>query len=106
LGGKVIDGQRTRSAEGEPTMTKRVEITVPEPVYSYLERRAKANITSVSSEARTALVRGALIEWRSDEISMGASMSALASNTQLPIEVIMEALGPVMGEGSPLRGYD
>ncbi len=87
-------------------MTKRVEITVPEPIFNYLERKAKVNLTSVNSEARTALVRGALIEWRSDEISMGASMSALASNTHLPIEVILEALGPVTGDGSPLRGYD
>ena len=87
-------------------MTKRVEITVPEPVYNYLQRRARANVTSVNSEARTALVRGALMEWRKDELALGATMSALSLNTQLPIEVIMEALGPVMGEGSPLKGYD
>ena len=87
-------------------MTKRVELTVPEPIYSYLDRKAKVNVTSVNEEARTALVRGALIEWRSEEISMGASLSALSANTHLPVEVIMEALGPVMGEGSPLRGYD
>ena len=87
-------------------MTKRVELTVPEPIYNYLERRARTNLSSVGSEARTALVRGALIEWRREELAMGASASALAMNTQLPIEVIMEALGPVMGEGSPLRGYD
>jgi hypothetical protein len=87
-------------------MTKRVEITVPEPVFTYLQRKARANVTSVNAEARTALVRGALIEWRRDELALGATMSALAMNTQLPIEVIMEALGPVMGEGSPLKGYD
>ena len=87
-------------------MTKRVEITVPEPVYNYLVRKAKANVTSLASEARTALVRGALVEWRSDEIAMGASMSAIAMNTQLPLEVVMEALGPVVGDGSPLKGYD
>lgn len=87
-------------------MTKRVELTVPEPIYNYLERRARANLTSVGSEARTALVRGALIEWRREELAMGASASALAMNTQLPIEVIMEALEPVMGDGSPLKGYD
>lgn len=83
-------------------MTKRVEITVPDPIYSYLERRARANLTSVNSEARTALARGALLEWRKEEIAMGATMSALAMNTHLPIEVIMEALGPVTGEGLPL----
>ena len=87
-------------------MTKRVELTVPEPVYNYLLRKAKVNITSVNSEARTALVRGALIEWRADELSLGATMSALAMNTELPIEVIMEALGPVMGDRSPLKGYE
>ena len=87
-------------------MTKRVEITVPEPVYNYLRRMAKANLTSVGSEARTALVRGALIEWRSEEIAMGATMSAIAMNTQLPLEVVMEALGPVTEECSPLKGYD
>ncbi len=87
-------------------MTKRVEVTIPDPIYSYLERRARANVTSVNSEARTAIIRGALLEWRRDELSMGASMSALAMNTDLPIEVIMEALGPIMGSGSPLRGYD
>ncbi len=87
-------------------MTKRVEITVPEPVYNYLQRRARVNVTSVSSEARTAIVRGALLEWRKDELALGATMSALSMNTQLPIEIIMEALGPVMGEGSPLKGYD
>jgi len=87
-------------------MTKRVEITVPEPVFNYLQRKARANITSVNSEARTALVRGALIEWRREELALGATMSALAMNTQLPVEVIMEALGPVMGEGSPLKGYE
>jgi hypothetical protein len=87
-------------------MTKRVEITVPEPVYNYLVRMAKANLSSVSSEARTALVRGALIEWRKDEMAMGATMSAIAMNTELPLEVVMEAMGPVTGEGSPLKGYD
>lgn len=87
-------------------MTKRVEITVPESVYNYLRRMAKANVSSVSSEARTALVRGALIEWRSEEIAMGATMSAIAMNTELPLEVVMEALGPVIEEGSPLKGYD
>jgi hypothetical protein len=87
-------------------MTKRVEITVPEPVYNYLRRMAQANLTSVGSEARTALVRGALIEWRSEEIALGATMSAIAMNTQLPLEVVMEALAPVTEKGSPLKGYD
>jgi hypothetical protein len=87
-------------------MTKRVEITVPEPVYNYLRRMAKANLTSVGSEARTALVRGALVEWRKDELAMGATMSAIAMNTTLPLEVVMEAMGPVTEEGSPLKGYD
>ena len=87
-------------------MTKRVEITVPEPVYNYLVRMAKANLSSVSSEARTALVRGALIEWRKDELAMGATMSAVAMNTELPLEVVLEAMGPVTEEGSPLKGYD
>ena len=87
-------------------MTKRVEITVPEPVYNHLVRMAKANLTSVGSEARTALVRGALIEWRRDEIAMGATLSSIAMNTGLPLEVVLEALGPVVEEGSPLKGYD
>jgi hypothetical protein len=92
--------------KGECGMTKRVEVTIPDPIYTYLERQARSNVTSVNSEARTAIIRGALLEWRKDELSMGASMSALALNTNLPIEVIMEALGPIMGDGSPLRGYD
>lgn len=87
-------------------MTKRVEITVPEPVYNYLRRMAKANLTSVGKEARAALVRGVLVEWRSEEISMGATMTAIAMNTELPLEVVIEALGPVTEEGSPLKGYD
>jgi hypothetical protein len=87
-------------------MTKRVEITVPEPVYNYLQRMARANLSSVGSEARTALVRGALIEWRKDELAMGATMSAIAMNTSLPLEVVLEAMGPVTEEGSPLKGYD
>jgi len=87
-------------------LTKRVEITMPEPVYKYLCRQAKVNLTSVDSEARTALVRGALVEWRKDEISTGATMSVIAMNTELPLEVVMEALGPVTEEGSPLKGYD
>jgi hypothetical protein len=87
-------------------MTKRVEITVPEPVYNYLVRMAKANVSSVGSEARTALVRGAIIEWRKDELAMGATMSAIAMNTELPLEVVLEAMGPVTEEGSPLKGYD
>lgn len=87
-------------------MTKRVEITVPEPVYNHLCRAARANLTSVSSEARTALVRGALVEWRREELSMGATLSAIAMNTGLPLEVVMEALGPIMEEGSPLKGYE
>jgi hypothetical protein len=87
-------------------MTKRVEITVPEPVYNHLRRMAKANVTSIGAEARTALVRGALVEWRSEEIAMGATLTSIAMNTGLPLEVVMEALGPVTGEGSPLKGYD
>jgi len=87
-------------------VTKRIEITVPEPVYNYLRRMAKVNLTSVGSEARTALVRGALVEWRKDDISTGATLSAIATNTELPLEVVMEALGPVTEEGSPLKGYD
>jgi hypothetical protein len=88
------------------TMTKRVEITVPESVYNHLHRMARVNLTSVGQEARMALVRGALIEWRSEEISMGATLTAIAMNTQLPIEVVMEAMGPVIDDGSPLKGYD
>ena len=87
-------------------MTKRVEITLPEPVYNHLLRTAKANLTSVNSEARTALVRGVLIEWRREELAMGATLSAIALNTGLPIEVVMEALGPMTEDGSPLKGYD
>lgn len=86
-------------------MTKRVEVTVLGPVFSYLERQARANVTSVNEEARKALIRGALLEWRSEELAMGASMSAISMNTQLPIEVVMEVLDPIVGEGSPLRGY-
>ena len=67
---------------------------------------AKANLTSVGREARAALVRGAPVEWRSKEISMGATMSAIAMNNEMPMEVEMEALGPVTEEGSPLKGYD
>ena len=85
-------------------MTLRIELTVPEPIYRYLERAAKSRITSVSSEARTCLIRGALLEWRGEEISMGASMDALSQATGLPIEVVLEALEPVIGEGSPLGG--
>ena len=87
-------------------MTKRIEMTVPEPVYRYLERRARVNVTSLGAEARTALVRGVLVEWRREELEVGASMSALASNTQLPLEVVLEAMEPVLGDGSPLKGYD
>ena len=87
-------------------MTKRVEITVPEPVYNHLQRMARANLTSVSSEARTALVRGVLVEWRREDLALGATLSSIAVNTQLPLEVVMEALGPVTDEGSPLKGYD
>lgn len=86
-------------------MTKRIELTVPAPIYTYLERRARENLTSVGSEARTALVRGALLEWRKEELAMGASMGALSTNTHLPIEVVMEALASIMGDGSPLKGY-
>jgi hypothetical protein len=86
-------------------MTKRVEITIPDPVYTYLERKARTNLTSVNDEARIAINRGVLIEWRADELAIGASMSALSMNTKLPIDVILEALEPVMGENSPLRGY-
>ena len=87
-------------------MTKRVEITVPEPVYNHLRRMAKANVTSVSSEARSALVRGVLLEWRKEELAMGATLSAIAMNSELPLEVVMEALGPLMEGDSPLKGYD
>ena len=41
-----------------------------------------------------------------EEISMGATLSAIAMNTELPMEVVMEAMGPVIEEGSPLKGYD
>ncbi len=83
-------------------MTLRIELTVPQPVYRYLERAARDRITSVSSEARTCLIRGALLEWMGEEIAMGASSSALSSATGLPIEVVLEALEPVLGEDSPL----
>jgi hypothetical protein len=87
-------------------MMERIEITVPKPVYDHLCRMAKVNSSSVGSEARTALVRGALIEWFKEELSLGATMSSMATNTDLPLEVVMEAMGPVTGEGSPLKGYD
>ncbi len=103
---RTIEGLRPTSWLGGRNVTKRVEITVPEPIYNYLRRMAKANLTSVGKEARTALVRGALVEWRSEEISMGATMSAISMNTELPLEVVMEALGPVIDEGPPLKGYD
>ena len=83
-------------------MSLRIELTVPEQVYRYLESAARAKVTSVSSEARTCLIRGALLEWAQDELAMGASMSAVATNTGLPLEVVMEALGPVAGEGRVL----
>jgi len=41
-----------------------------------------------------------------EEISMGATLPAIAMNTELPLEVVMEAMGPVIEEGSPLKGYD
>ena len=83
-------------------MTMRVTIPVPEPVFRYLERAAKMRITSVSSEARTCLVRGALLEWMGEEIAMGASLNALSQATKLPSEVIIEAFEPVLGEDGPL----
>jgi hypothetical protein len=102
---RPIDRVRRRDLMGDMVMTKRIEITVPEPVYNQLRRSAQANVTSIGEEARTALVRGTLIEWRADEIAMGASMSALAMNTGLPLEVVLDALEPVTGQGSPLKGY-
>jgi hypothetical protein len=89
---------------GDDRVTKRVEISVPEPVYEYLRRMAQANASSVGSEARTALVRGALLEWRKEELAAGAALVTIAEDTDLPLEVVMEALGPVSGEGSPLGG--
>jgi hypothetical protein len=85
-------------------MTMRVAITVPGPVYSHLERNARANVTSVNEEARKAIVRGVLMEWQAEALSMGASLSAISINTNLPLEMVMEVLEPVMGEGSPLEG--
>lgn len=89
---------------GDDRVTKLVEITVPEPVYDYLRRMAQSNATSVGSEARTALVRGALLEWRMEELATGAALATIAEGTGLPLEVVMEALGPVRREGSPLKG--
>ena len=83
-------------------MSLHIELQVPEQVYRYLESAARAKVTSVRSEARTCLIRGALLEWAQDELAMGASMSAVATNTGLPLEVVMEALGPVSGEGRVL----
>lgn len=80
-------------------MSPLIELQVPEQVYRYLESAARDRVTSVRSEARTCLIRGALLEWAQDELAMGASMSAVATNTGLPLEVVMEALGPVSGEG-------
>lgn len=77
----------------------RIELTVPEQVYRYLERAAKENVTSVRSEARTCLIRGALVDWQQEMLATGASLSAVATNTGLPLEVVLEALGPVSGEG-------
>jgi hypothetical protein len=83
-------------------MSLRIELTLPEQVYRYLESAARDKATSVGSEARTCLIRGALLEWAQDELALGASMSAVATNTGLPLEVVMEALGPVSGEGRVL----
>ena len=85
-----------------PEMSFRVELQVPEQVYRYLESAAGDKATSVRSEARTCLIRGALLEWAQDELATGASMSAVAANTGLPLEIVMEALGPVAGEGRVL----
>lgn len=79
-------------------MSPLIELQVPEQVYRYLESAARDRVTSVRSEARTCLIRGALLEWAQDELAMGASMSAVATNTGLPLEVVMEALGPISGE--------
>lgn len=87
-------------------MPRRVELTMPEPVFEYLSRRAAANKTMIGAEARTALLRGTLIEWCAEELAGGASLSELASITDLPLELVLEALGPVAGQGSPLKGYD
>jgi len=83
-------------------MSFRIELQIPEKVYRYLESAARGKVTSVRSEARTCLIRGALLEWAQDELAMGASMSAVATGTGLPLEVVMEALGPVAGEGRVL----
>jgi len=83
-------------------MSFHIELQVPEQVYRYLESAARDKVTSVRSEARTCLIRGALIEWVQDELVTGASMSAVATTTGLPLEVVMEALGPVAGEGRVL----
>ncbi len=78
---------------------RRIELTVPEQVYSYLERAARENASSVGSEARTCLVRGALVEWQQGPLASGASLGAVAKSTRIPLEVVLEALGPVAGEG-------
>ena len=78
---------------------RRIELTVPEEVHRYLERAAKANATSVRSEARTCLVRGALVEWQQELLAEGASMGEVATNTGMPLEVVLEVLGPISGEG-------
>jgi hypothetical protein len=77
----------------------RIELTVPEQVYRYLEKAAKANVSSVRSEARTCLIRGALVEWQQELLASGASLGAIATSTGMPLEVVLEALGPVAGEG-------
>jgi len=75
---------------------------VLEKAYRHLESAARAKVTSVRSEARTCLVRGALMEWAQGVLVMGAPMSAVATDKKLPLEVVMEALGPVAGEGRVL----
>ena len=79
-----------------------MELMIPEQVYRYLESAARANVSSVRAEARTCLIRGALVEWQQEELVSGASLKAVAINSQLPFEVVLEALGPVSGDGRVL----
>jgi len=80
----------------------RMELVIPEQVYRYLESAARANVSSVRAEARTCLIRGALVEWQQEELVSGASLGAVSTNAQMPLEVVLEALGPISGEGRVL----
>ncbi len=51
----TVEGHRRTASNvvvGGRNVTKRVEITVPKPIYNHLRLMAKANLTSVGKEAR------------------------------------------------------